>query len=128
MVRAEKNGRPWDSLREPEAAKTEGAMMANSSKTETSKQLHASTIRVDRFQPFESRLGTDDVVRLRFAYDPALVSRLKAILAVHAVGTRHKSIGGWLPKHSCWFVEPSVWDVVRMELLYLGHRVLEAKP
>ena len=101
--------------------------MANPSKTDTSAQLRSSTIHADRFQPFESRVGVDEVVRLRFAYDPALVSKLKALLAVHAVGTRYKNAGGWLPKFSCWFVEPDVWDIVRLELLFLGHRVLERK-
>lgn len=99
----------------------------NSSKPQTGTQAPTITIHVDRFQPFQSRVGLDTVVRLRFEYDAALVSRLKALLAVHAVGTEHKIIGGWLPKHSCWFVEPSVWDVIRMELLYLGHRVMERK-
>jgi hypothetical protein len=90
-------------------------------------QAPTLTIHVDRFQPFQSRVGIDSVVRLRFEYDPALVSRLKALLEVYRIGTEHKTVGGWLPKHSCWFVEPAVWDVVRMELLYLDHRVMERK-
>jgi hypothetical protein len=87
-----------------------------------------SLIHVDRFQPFQSRLGIDDVIRLHFDYDPALVSRLKAILAVYQVGTAHKTVGGWLPKHRCWFIEPDAWEMVRMELLFLGHRVRERTP
>lgn len=100
----------------------------NSSKPQTGTQAPTLTIHVDRFQPFESRLGVDTVVRLRFEYTPALIARLKAILAVYAVGTEHKIIGGWLPKHACWFVEPDVWDVVRDELQLLGHRIVERKP
>jgi len=90
--------------------------------------VNTISIHVDHFQPFQSRVGIDTVVRLQFDYDQALVSRLKAILSVYAVGTEHKTIGGWLPKHRCWFVEPSVWDVVKMELLFLGHRIVEQKP
>jgi hypothetical protein len=100
-------------------------MMLNSSKPIARTQAPTVLIHVDRSQPFQSRLGLDTVVRLRFEYDAALVSRLKAILAVYAVGTPHKVVGGWLPEHRAWFVEPSVWDVVRMELLFLGHRVKE---
>jgi hypothetical protein len=85
-------------------------------------------IHVDRFQPFKSRLGLDEVVRLRFSYDAALVARLKALLACYVVGSTHKTIGGWLPKFKCWFVEVDAWEMVRMELLWLGHRVMERKP
>jgi hypothetical protein len=84
-------------------------------------------IHVDRFQPFKSRLGIDDVIRLQFDYDAALVARLKALLACYVVGSDHKTIGGWLPKFKCWFVEPSAWEMVRLELLFLGHRVRERK-
>jgi hypothetical protein len=58
-------------------------------------------IAVDRFQPFASRVGVNQVIRLRFDYDQELISRLKAILAVYAVGAAHKAVGGWLPKHRC---------------------------
>jgi hypothetical protein len=103
--------------------------MMNSSTTHAPTQpTHAIIIQVDRFQPFTSRLGRDEVMRLQFDYDSALVSRLKAILSVYVVGTEHKTIGGWLPKHRCWFVEASAWEMVRMELLFLGHRVRERKP
>jgi len=100
----------------------------NVSGTHPPTQAPTITIHADRFQPFTSRLGIDEVVRLRFPFDPLLVSRLKALLAVYVVGTEHRTVGGWLPKHNCWFVEPAVWDVVRMELLFLGHRILERKP
>ena len=91
-------------------------------------QAPTITIHADYFQPFQSRVGLDTVVRLRFEFDAALVSRLKAILAVYAVCSPHKVVGGFLPKFRCWFVEPDVWEVVWMELLYLGHRVRERKP
>ncbi|TKB72534.1 MAG: hypothetical protein E8D46_13065 [Nitrospira sp.] len=99
----------------------------NSSKPQTGTQAPTLTIHVDRFQPFQSRVGLDTVVRLRFEYDAALVSRLKALLAVYQVGTEHRTVGGWLPKHGVWFVELSVWPIVRDELHLLGHRILEPK-
>ena len=77
----------------------------NSSKPNTDTQALPITIHVDRFQPFQSRIGLDTVIRLQFDYDPALIARLKALLAVYAVGTEHKTVGGWLAKHRCWFVE-----------------------
>lgn len=101
--------------------------MTNSSKPQALTQVPTIIIHADHFQPFQSRVGLDTVVRLRFEYDAALVSRLKALLAVYAVGTERKTIGGWLPKHQCWFVEANAWEVVRMELLFLGHRVRERK-
>jgi hypothetical protein len=94
----------------------------------SSTQTPTVTIHVDTFQPFLSRVGCDEVIRVRFPYDPALVSRLKAILEVYRVGSSHKVVGGWLPKFKAWFIEPDVWPIVRMELVYLGHRVLERKP
>ncbi len=100
--------------------------MTTSNPSQT-RQVYGHIITVDRFQPFVSRCGIDQVIRLQFAYDPALISKIKALLCVYQVGSEHKTVGGWLPKHGCWFVEPSVWDVVRMELLYLGYRVMERK-
>ncbi len=98
----------------------------NSSTTHSPTQpTHTIIIQVDRFQPFKSRLGLDEVMRLQFDYDPALVSRLKAILSVYAVGGEHQTIGGWLAKHRCWFVEVSAWEVVKLELLCLGHRIIK---
>ena len=102
--------------------------MMNTSKPNTCTQALPITIYVDRFQPFSSRHGLDEVVRLRFDYSHALVARLKAILAVYAVGAPQKVVGGWLPEHRCWFVEPEVWDVVRDELQFLGHQIVERKP
>ena len=99
----------------------------NVSKPQAPTQARPVSIYVDQFQPFQSRVGLDTVVRVRFEYDAALVSRLKAILAVYAVGAEHKSIGGWLPKHRSWFVEAHAWEVVKLELLYLGHLIIEGK-
>lgn len=98
------------------------------SKSQPPAQARAITIHADRFQPFQSRVGLDHVIQLHFEYDPSLVARLKAILSVYAVGATSKVVGGWLPKLRCWFVEPEVWDVVKMELRYLGHQILERKP
>jgi hypothetical protein len=87
-----------------------------------------TTISVDQFQPFSSRAGIDTVMRLRFPYDPGLVSRLKALLAVYAVGHQYRTVGGWLPEHQAWFVEADVWDVVRDELQFLGYQIAERTP
>jgi len=100
----------------------------NSSKPSEHIQAHSIVIHADRFQPFGSRQGIDEVVRLRFEYDSALIARLKAILAVYAVGHTSRTVGGWLPEHRCWFVECDVWAVVKMELLFLGHAIIERKP
>ena len=97
----------------------------NSSKLQSRTQAPTITIHADHFQPFQSRMGLDTVVRLRFEYDAALVSRLKALLAIYAVGTEHKTIGGWLAKHQCWFIETSACESIKLELLYLGHRIVK---
>ena len=102
--------------------------LANDRAPRNTNTTEPTRIRVDTFQPFESRQGFDEVVRLRFDYSHALVARLKAILAVYAVGAPQKVVGGWLPEHRCWFVEPEVWDVVRDELQFLGHQIVERKP
>lgn len=81
------------------------------------------TIFADTFQPFSSRIGVDDVVRLRFPYDKDLVSRLKALLAMYAVNHRFKTVGGWLNEHRCWFCEADAWELVKLELLYMGHSI-----
>jgi hypothetical protein len=99
-----------------------------SSNLPTTTQAPIAAIHADRFQPFQSCVCLDTVVRLRFEYDAALVARLKALLTVYAVGSEHKTVGSWLPQHRVWFVEPDVWEMVRMELLFLGHRVMERKP
>lgn len=102
--------------------------MKNSSNPPTRTPARVVAIVVDTFQPFQSRSGMDVVMRLRFEYHPALIARLKALLAVYAVGSERKIVGGWLPEHRVWFVEPSVWDVVRDELQFLGYRIVERKP
>ena len=100
----------------------------NTSNLDQTAQVPTITIHVDRFQPFKSRVGFDEVVRLQFIYDPALIAKIKALLCVYQVGTEHKVVGGWLPKYKCWFIEPDVWAVIKIELLYLGHRIMERKP
>jgi hypothetical protein len=88
-------------------------------------QARLVTIHVDQFQPFTSRAGIDAVIRVQFNYDPALISKLKAILAVYATGHLYRHVGGWLPEYKCWFVEGDVWDVVRDELQFLGYQIAE---
>lgn len=83
------------------------------------------TMQVSRFQPFSSRQGIDEVVRLSFDYDAPLIARLKALLAIYGAGHRYKTVGGWLAKHKCWFVEADVWEFVKLELLYGGYQIVE---
>jgi hypothetical protein len=82
-------------------------------------------ITVKPFQPFESRVGTDTVLGLRFPYDPALADLLK--FAYREAGARAgvRSPGGWLPEHKCWFVERAVWPAVRDCLERAGHTIIE---
>jgi hypothetical protein len=77
---------------------------------------------VDRFQPFQSRVGKDKVIRLRFAYDERIVERLKEALreARQFLGVRNP--GGWLAAHEAWFVEPAAWEHVKYQLEELGCR------
>lgn len=86
------------------------------------------TIQVSRFQPFSSRQSLDEVIGLTFGYYPPLVARLKALLAVYGVGHRYKTVGGWLAQYRCWFVEPDVWELIKLELLYLGYHIQDGAP
>jgi hypothetical protein len=78
-------------------------------------------IDVSRFQPFQSRVGKDTVLGLRFGYDPELVAVLKSAVreAARALGVGFR--GGWLPEHKLWFVENDAWPSVRRRLLEAGH-------
>lgn len=94
------------------------------------KTLTPTIIHVTRFQPFESRIGIDTVVRLDFHYDPKLIGHLKRILANYrpdAVdpGLNRQTPGGWLPREKCWFVESIVWDVMKVELSSSGYAIRE---
>lgn len=87
-------------------------------------------IRVTMFQPFESRIGIDHVLRLDFNYDPQLIAHLKRILPVCKAQAVNPSLGrmapgGWLQREQCWFVEPIIWGAVRRELEILGYRIDE---
>jgi hypothetical protein len=77
-------------------------------------------IRVDSFQPFESRADVDTVIRLRFSYDATVVAQLKDALAWAAGMTGMKNVGGWLPQHRVWFCERAVWHLVRSQLMAAG--------
>ena len=90
-------------------------------------------IRVTTFQPFESRIGMDHVLRLDFVYDPELIVLLKRILAEYKVQAVNRALGrlapgGWLPRERCWFFEPCIWDAVRLELEFAGYRIREVTP
>jgi hypothetical protein len=82
-------------------------------------------ITVKPFQPFESRVGIDTVLGLRFPYDLALAGLLKS--AYREAGAREgvRSPGGWLAEHKCWFVERAVWPAVRACLERAGHTIIE---
>lgn len=90
-------------------------------------------IRVTTFQPFESRIGIDHVLRLDFNYDPELIAHLKRLLAgykIAAVDPAHNrnAPGGFLPKYRCWFLEPCIWEAVRLELEFSGYHIREVTP
>lgn len=83
-------------------------------------------IYVSSFQPFVSRIGQDTVIRLQFNYDPNLVESLKKILRHYKDEAldpaRHIfQPGGWNPKQKCWYVERSIWELVKHELGELGY-------
>lgn len=85
-------------------------------------------IHVSTFQPFESRIGRDVVMRLDFAYDPGLIAHLKRCLDGYKVQAVNPSAGrmtpgGWLPREQCWFLEPIIWESVRLELEFAGYRI-----
>lgn len=89
-----------------------------------------SCIRVTLFQPFPSRVGTDQVFRLDFTYDPTLIAHLKCLLAQHKTQAVDPSqgrltSGGWLNREGCWFIEPCIWGAVRRELEQLGYHIEE---
>ena len=77
-------------------------------------------IEVFRFQPFESRVGVDTVIGLRFKSDRDLVQLLKALLRKYR---KDRQAGGWLPDHRVWFVEESIWPLVATELRVRGYRI-----
>lgn len=87
-----------------------------------------ATIRVSQFQPFSSRRGIDEVVGLAFDYDAHLVAKLKALFALYGADHKYRTVGGWLAKHRCWFAEADVWELIKLELLYLGYRIEEGDP
>ena len=89
-----------------------------------------TTIHVSRFQPFESRVGIDYVLRLDFDYDPELIAHLKRFLAEYKADAVNRDLGrltpgGWLSHHRCWFIEPCIWEAVMLELEFSGYRIQE---
>ena len=96
------------------------------------KGVPSTVIRIDTFQPFESRLGIDVVMRLSFDYDPVLIAQLKRFLAAYKSAAVNPALGrltpgGWLPKEKCWFFEPCIWEAVRLELEFSGYRIQEVR-
>ena len=104
--------------------------LANDRASHNTNTTAPTLIHVTTFQPFESRIGIDHVMRLDFAYDPELIAHLKRLLAGYktaAVDPAHNrhAPGGFLPKYRCWFLEPCIWDAVKLELSFLGYRIHE---
>lgn len=86
-------------------------------------------IRCFRFQPFESRRGRDEVIGLKFPYNPALIDLLKLSLAQAKAKFGGKCLGGWQPEpHRAWFVEPHVWGFVRQRLVERGCQLIGDQP
>jgi hypothetical protein len=87
-------------------------------------------IHVGRGQPFESRIGEDTVLFLRFRYDKNLVAEIKDYLArrrgEYPQGKAFQP-GGWLPDERVWFVEEAIWADLREQLLDEGHVLVESK-
>jgi hypothetical protein len=110
--------------------------MHNLANEPTRNNGHPSTepvIYVSRFQPFESRRGRDYVLRLDFDYDPALIAQIKRLLAGYKADAvnpalRRLAPGGWLPEYRCWFLEPCIWEAVRLELEFSGYHIREVTP
>ena len=75
------------------------------------------------FQPFESRVGKDTVVKMISRYDATLVEQLKEIRNILKVSYGVKNPGGWLQDHKAWFWEHSVWNYVKGCLQAYGHQV-----
>lgn len=83
-------------------------------------------IYVSSFQPFGSRIGQDTVIRLQFNYNPDLIADLKKILRHYKDEALDPSRhifqpGGWIPLEKCWYVERSIWRLVKHELEELGY-------
>lgn len=83
-------------------------------------------IYVSAFQPFASRIGQDTVIKLTFDYNPDLIASLKKILRHYrdeAIDpSRHIfQPGGWNPKEKCWYVERTIWEMVKQDLMYEGY-------
>jgi hypothetical protein len=87
-----------------------------------------TTISLSEFQPFDSRVGHDTVLRLQFYYCPEAVEQIKSALKEARVTTLGTHLGGWLAAHKCWFIEFSAWPTVRKQLLRAGHRLIGDLP
>jgi hypothetical protein len=90
-------------------------------------------IRTSRFQPFQSRVGVDTVLRLEFSYDPELIGHLKRLLSAHkskAIDPARHVLqpGGFLPSCKSWFCEQAIWPEIKEELQQLGYHIQEPQP
>jgi hypothetical protein len=89
-------------------------------------------IYVSAFQPFASRIGQDTVIKLTFEYNPDLIAFLKRALRNYKDEALDPSRhifqpGGWNPKEKCWYVERSIWDMVRKDLMDHGYDCIDAE-
>jgi hypothetical protein len=85
------------------------------------------TIHVSSFQPFESRVGRDTVLALRFQYNAEVVEVLKQALRDAGRRLGRRNLGGWLEEHRVWFVERCAWPLVRERLAGIGCSFLDAE-
>jgi hypothetical protein len=83
-------------------------------------------IYVKAFQPFESRVGVNTVLALKFEYDPERVEQIKQILRGEKARLGVSiPVGGWLKPHGCWWVERWVWPSVKRQLAAVGCTFVE---
>ncbi len=63
------------------------------------------------FQPFESRMGVESVIALKFKYDKYIVESIKNTLKyLKSRNLTRSNAGGWLDFFKVWYIEPNVWD------------------
>lgn len=87
--------------------------------------MQSTLIRVSAFQPFESRIGQDTVVRLDFPYDTDLIALLKTLIRRYKDEALNPTAhifnaGGWNPAAKCWYIERSVWPFIEDDLRAAG--------
>ncbi|MEW6730502.1 MAG: hypothetical protein AB1489_04095 [Acidobacteriota bacterium] len=90
-------------------------------RNDNSDKKNDTIIVVKYFQPFESRVGIDTVVGLKFDQNPGVVTALCE--ALQQCPRRGFTPGGWLPVERLWFVEKAAWPFVRAHLSRLSYKL-----